>query len=70
MARHQRETVPLEMLVDNLDALLSNTIECNSISLKRHGVAGVVLVIQMSPEQKKIALKKGFRTVKVSEDGD
>lgn len=66
--RPPRVSIPLMMLEGNLEALLENTIPVNGISLKRHGANGVVLVVQMSDEQKVEARALGFSTVPIPND--
>lgn len=65
-----RVNIPLMLLKGNMDALLENEIECNSITLKWYGGNAVVLTLNMSPEQKEAALKLGFRTKKITNEGE
>lgn len=59
--RPDRESVPLLMIVGNIQVLLENTLPCNGISLRRYD-RGVVLVISSDEEQKEIQKELGFRT--------
>jgi hypothetical protein len=58
-----RVSIPLVMLDGNLDALLESVIPVEGISLKRHASGrGVVLVVNMTPDQKLAAKALGFKT--------
>jgi len=64
---NDRVSIPLMMLRGNLECLLDNEIEVTSISLRRHDVDGVVLIINATPGQSIENEKKGFRTKKIEE---
>lgn len=57
-----RVSIPLMMLDGNLDCLLNNHIEVETISIGRYGEAGVVLMVTMNEKQKEKAAAVGFKT--------
>jgi hypothetical protein len=59
--RPDRESVPLLMIVGNIQVLLENMLPCNGISLRRYD-RGVVLVIHSDEDQKELHKELGFRT--------
>jgi hypothetical protein len=70
MDNPERVSIPLEMIVGNLEVLLNNMLPVEEIGLSHHGVAGVVLTVRMNPEQKEIAKRLGFETRSIREDDD
>lgn len=60
-----RESVPLMMIVGNIDVLLENTVPCSAISLRRFD-RGVVLVIHNGDHEVMDAI--GFKVAPLVKD--
>lgn len=63
-----RVSIPLYMLRGNMETLLENEIEVQTIQLKWYGPKGVVLTVVTSDEQEERNQAKGFRTRKLRLD--
>jgi len=67
MDNPERISIPLVMLPGNLECLLENDINVESISLEHHENNGVILTVRMNPVQKAEAKRLGFRTKRISD---